>query len=125
MSSKSSDTNPLLVGAVLVIGAVIWFVIHFWYLVVGLIVAGALVFVVIKLAQRNAARREHLEAERPRCWRVARKRTSDTTPIRSAISQHCTQTRRWGHRTDNPTRRSSPRMSTTRRNLPRNRTLRT
>ncbi len=42
MSSKSSDTNPLLVGAVLVIGAVIWFVIHFWYLVVGLIAAGAL-----------------------------------------------------------------------------------
>ncbi|MDF3281613.1 hypothetical protein [Gordonia sp. N1V] len=64
MSSKSSDTTPLLVGAVLVIGAVIWFVIHFWYVVVGLIAAGALVFVVIKLVQRNAARREHLEAEK-------------------------------------------------------------
>lgn len=64
MSSKSSDTNPLLVGVVLVIGAVIWFVIHFWYVVVGVIAAGALVFVVIRLVQRSASRREHLEAER-------------------------------------------------------------
>ncbi|MGC4935941.1 hypothetical protein ACLQ3C_19925 [Gordonia sp. DT30] len=64
MAAKSKDSNNLVVFAVIAIGAVVWFVIKFWYIIVGLIVAAALVFVAVQLMKRNNARHERLAAER-------------------------------------------------------------